>query len=92
MNKIKETLVVPPSFNEAYIKAIPKKKKSSLKLDKERGIFLVNKLRSILVKLINNSNTDNIEENMTASNIGAKKECSTNRPSLCSFLQLSMKF
>ena len=69
-NKIKETLVVLPSFNEACIKVIPKKKKSSLK---ERGIFLVNKLRYILVKLIYNSNIDNIEEIMTTSNIGARK-------------------
>ena len=39
----------------------------------ERGIFLVNKLRSILMKFIYNSIVDILEENLTNSNIGARK-------------------
>ena len=51
-NRIKDTSKIPSMWNQAYIKSIPKKKKAPMVLLSERGIFLVNKLRSILMKLI----------------------------------------
>ena len=55
------------------ISSIPKKKKSPLFLEGERGIFLVPKIRSILMKLSYNSNIETIEDHLTESNIGARK-------------------
>ena len=57
-----------------YITAIPKKKKSSLDLSFERGIFLVPKLRGVFMKLIYNSIINIIESSLTISNIGARKK------------------
>ena len=73
-NKIKDNNVIPTSWNQAYIKSIPKKKKSPLDLSSERGIFLVTKLHSVLMKLIYNSIIDVIAENLSNSNIGARKQ------------------
>ena len=42
-------------------------------LENLRGLFLVPKLRSILVKLIYNSISDDLEEQLSPSNIGARK-------------------
>ena len=72
-NKIKENGEIPTSWNQAYIKSIPKKKKAPLDLSSERGIFLLTKLRSILMKLIYNTIIDVVEENLSNSNIGARK-------------------
>ena len=72
-NKIKEKLIIPKTINQAYISSIPKKKKNKLDLNSERGIFMVNKLRSILIKLVYNSKVDILEENLSSSNIGARK-------------------
>ena len=47
--------------------------KSPLNLDKERGIFFINKARSILMKLAYNSKIDIIEDNLSPSNLGARK-------------------
>ena len=56
-----------------FISAIPKKLKSPLRLESQRGIFLIPKVRSILIKLIYNSIINLIEDNLTSSNIGARK-------------------
>ena len=42
-------------MRKTYISAIPKKKKSPLDLESQRVIFLVNKIRSIFMKLAYNS-------------------------------------
>ena len=73
-NGIKNTLVIPRFFRNVFITSIPKKKKfSSLLLEKERGIFLVTKLRAIFSKLLYNSIIETIEENLSKSSIGARK-------------------
>ena len=72
-NKIKNNISIPSFMNSIFISAIPKKKKSPLNLENQRGIFLVPKIRSILVKLIYNSIIGVIEDNLTSSNIGARK-------------------
>ena len=72
-NKIKNQNQIPHFFRNVYITAIPKKRKSSLDLVSQRGIFLVPKLRSLFLKLIYNSIIDKIEDNLSLSNIGARK-------------------
>ena len=72
-NKIKNTLYIPEVFKNVFITSIPKKRKSSLSLSDQRGIFLVPKLRSIFVKLVYNSIIGIIESNLSSSNIGARK-------------------
>ena len=58
-----------------FITAIPKSKhKSPLNLMNQRGIFLVPKLRTIFSKLIYNSTIETIEENLSVSNIGARRK------------------
>ena len=76
-NKIKQNLHLPSVLRDADITAIPKNKKSHLQLDNLRGIFLVNKVKSILMKLIQNTMINDIEDNLTESNIGARKARST---------------
>ena len=73
-NKIKNSNEIPNFFRNVFITAIPKKKKSSLDLSCQRGIFLIPKLRGIFLKLIYNSLINTIEENLSLSNIGARKE------------------
>ena len=72
-NKIKNEINIPTTLRDAFITAIPKGKKSPLELENMRGIFLVNKVKSILMKLIYNSSITKIEENLSKSNIGACK-------------------
>ena len=74
MNGIKNSHEIPDCFRNVYITSIPKKKKSPLELINQRGIFLVPKLRGIFIKLVYNSIIDDIEENLSLSNIGARKQ------------------
>ena len=72
-NKIKNTEEIPTFFRETFISAISKKKKDPTSLESERGIFLVNRIRMIFMKLLYNSNIQNIESKLTNSNIGGRK-------------------
>ena len=71
-NKIKSSLVLPIFMLMAIVTTIPKRGSSSI-LTNQRGIFRVNVLRSILMKLIYNRNYTTIDTNMTESNIGGRK-------------------
>ena len=73
-NKMKQNIQIPKSLNQAFIKSIPMKKTDPMSLDSERGIFLVNKMRKILMSLIYNSMINVIEDNLSQSNIGARKK------------------
>ena len=42
-------------------------------MDNDRGIFIISTLKAILDKLIYNDNYEDIDENMSDSNIGARK-------------------
>ena len=66
-------MAIPDFFKKVFITAISKRKKSSLDLSAERGIFLVPKLRSLFNKLLYNSIINTIEDNLSSSNIGARK-------------------
>ena len=60
-------------MKKTKISPIPKKG-SNFELQNERGIFLVNSVRSILMKLLYNTKYDIIENNMSSSNIGSRKK------------------
>ena len=64
-SNIKEEMHLPSTLRDAYISAIPKNRKNPLQLENQRGIFLVNKVKNIVMKLIYNSTIDEIEENLT---------------------------
>ena len=72
-NNIKNEVYIPEFFREVHITSIPKKKISALRLDKERSIFLVPKLRAMYMKLIYNSIIDDLEGQISPSNIGARR-------------------
>ena len=76
-NKIKKENHLPAILRDAVISAIPKNKKNQLKLENQRGIFLTNKVKSVLMKLIYNSIIEDVEDNLSESNIGARKDRAT---------------
>ena len=73
-NGIKNNLLIPEFFKKVFITSIPKGKKSPLDLNQQRGIFLVPKLRGIFIKLVYNLIFSTVEENLSSSNIGARKK------------------
>lgn len=76
LNLLKQTKIVTPNLLKALVTCIGKQ--GSLKILKNhRGIFNVSILRSIMMKLIYNRNYDNIENNLSEFNVGARKEKSS---------------
>ena len=71
-NKIKEQGIIPEFMKKTTITTIPKKGPKT-ELKNERGIFLVNSVRGILMRLLFNSENDMIESNMSDSNIGGRQ-------------------
>ena len=71
-NSIKEEGQVPEFMCETTISTIPKKGPRT-ELKNERGIFLVNSVRCILMRLLFNSESQMIDSNMSDSNIGGRK-------------------
>ena len=61
-------------MNTVNITAIYKGKGAVTDLESERGIFIATLLRTILMKLIYNQKYSIIEQNMSDSNIGARKQ------------------
>ena len=75
-NLLKQQGEIPSFMKKAIISPIPKKG-SQFKLKNERGIFIVNSVRGLLMKLIYNSKYNMIEESMSESNIGSRKNRSS---------------
>ena len=73
MNQIKKQQIVPDILKSCNITSLYKKKGSRKDFSNYRGIFRVTSLRSILDKLIYNDKYPNIDQNMTYSNVGARK-------------------
>ena len=71
-NNIKEAQKVPNFMKKAIVTTIPKKG-SKLHLKNERGIFLVNSVRSILMRLIFNRKYQMLDSCMSDSNVGGRK-------------------
>ena len=74
LNYIKEKGEVPDFMRKAHISTIPKKNKSRLHLKNERGIFLVNVIRGILMRILFNRKSAMIDTHMSDSNIGGQKD------------------
>ena len=73
MNKIKEEQVYPEALEQYNISSIYKNKGKQNDFNSYRGIFRVPILRSILDRLIYNDEYDKIDEGLTDSNVGARK-------------------
>ena len=72
LNTIKDDGEIPFFMNVTSVTTIPKAGSKFL-LTNERGIFKVSILRTILLRLIYNRNYDMVNDNMSDSNIGARK-------------------
>ena len=73
-NGIKDNQVIPPLMTLANITTIYKNKGSRLDLENDRGIFILTVMNKILDRLIYVHKYDDIDKNMTDSNIGARKQ------------------
>ena len=73
MNLIKNQSKIPEIFRFKNISTIYKNKGSRSNLENDRGIFTCIILDTILQKLIYNSNYDTIDNNLSDSNVGARK-------------------
>ena len=72
-NSIKAELKIPKMFQYANITTIWKKKGSRRDLNNDRGIFVVSTMRMILDSLIYEDKYNDIDGNMSDSNIGARR-------------------
>ena len=73
LNKVKQTQTYPSIFRSSNISSIWKRKGEKSNLENDRGIFCVNKIRSIMDKLIYNDYYAIIDASMSCSNIGGRK-------------------
>ena len=73
-NRIKKEVDIPEMFQFANIVSIYKGKGAKNDLQNDRGIFIMNILRSIMMKMVYNDEYDTIDSNMSDSNIGARKD------------------
>ena len=73
MNKIKNECKIPELFRIKNISTIYKNRGSKSDLENHRGIFLLSKIRTILMKLAFNSNYSIIDSGMTDANIGGRR-------------------
>ena len=73
-NGIKDIQDIPPIMTLANITTIFKNKGSKLDLENDRGIFILTVMKKILDRLIYVKKYDDIDRNMTDSNIGARKQ------------------
>ena len=73
MVEIKNTFHLPEYMLKENITTIYKNKGSRLNMNNDRGIFLLTSLKKILDRLIYLDKFENIDQNMSCSNIGARK-------------------
>ena len=74
MNQIKTQQKVPDIFNHTNITTIYKGKGPKNEMDSDRGVFNVTIFRHILDRLIYNDEYEKVDQNMTDSNVGARKK------------------
>ena len=72
-NKIKDEVFIPEFMQYANVVSIYKGKGEKTDLANDRGIFLVNIFRSIIMKLVYQDKYDIVDKNMSDSNVGARK-------------------
>ena len=73
-NQIKDEIFSPKFMQYANIVSIYKGKGEKLDLTNDRGIFLVNIFRSIIMKMVYQDKYDVVDKNMSDSNVGARKK------------------
>ena len=73
MNRIKKEQKYPKALEDCDISSIYKNRGSRNKFDNYRGIFRVPILRATLYRLIYNDEYENIDVQLTDSNVGARK-------------------
>ena len=73
-NKIKQTGEIPNFMQKTNICAIYKGKGDVLSLESDRGIFLITIFRTILMKMVYKEKYSLIDQSMSDSNIGARKQ------------------
>ena len=73
MNKIKETQVYPSCLEACNVTSIFKNKGHKSEFTNYRGIFRVVVFRGILERLIYHDEYQNIDENLSDANVGARK-------------------
>ena len=73
MNKIRDTLFIPKYLEYATIVSIYKGRGDKMCLENDRGIFVVNIFRSILMKWSYQDKYQIVDRNMSDSNVGGRK-------------------
>ena len=73
-NGVKENSTLPDYMLLENISSIYKSRGSRFEMENERGIFILTVLKKILDKLMYFDNIDDIDANMSDSNIGGRKE------------------
>ena len=74
LNRSKMEVSIPAIMHLVNIVAIYKGRGQKIDLSNDRGIFIVNVFRSILMKMIYEDNYDEVDKNMSDSNIGARRK------------------
>ena len=74
LNQIKGNCHIPNFMQWANIVSLYKGKGEKMELENERGIFIVSIFRSMLMKLIYQDKYEEIDSNMSDSNVGARKK------------------
>ena len=72
-NQIKEEIFIPKFMQYTNIVSIYKGKGEKINLNNDRGIFIVNIFRSIIMKMVYNDKYGLVDGNMSDSNVGARK-------------------
>ena len=74
MNNTKKHLKIPHMMKIVNIALIPKPGKRNLQhIENHRGIFLIHKFRSLLMRMLLNDKYDTLDEFMSDSNVGGRK-------------------
>ena len=73
MNNIKDQQIFPKCHQDCNVTCLYKSKGLRKDLNNYKGVFRVNILRSILDRLIFTDEYDNIDQNLTDSNVGGRK-------------------
>ena len=73
LNKVKDELRIPDFMELANIVSIYKGKGEKMDLENDRGIFIVNKFRDILMKLSYQDKYEVVDRSMSDSNVGGRK-------------------
>ena len=72
-NKVRNEIFFPKFMQYADIVSIYKGKGDKLDLNNDRGIFIVNIFRSIIMKMVYEEKYEIVDNNMSDSNVGARK-------------------